>query len=313
MNLSPRQRAFFLLTLNRHGKAAATLFKFTPPSEAKLYAQMLDDLKGHSDRGVETVAKSELSRLNTANARSYLSQVHVDWLAEALKPEIPAVIAAVLRCLPAEQSHAVLERLGPEVVVAMPKLSDTFAVPQTLVDHMRHHFENQFVNERTYVSGEPLEYSHLCVMPGRLIEGVFLNLGFHEIALALTGLPQRARDLVLSRLLPDDAKAVLAAITEVKTIAPGRIKIAQANLMDAKTNGAEPRGFVLSLGFSVFARSVLPKDLTDVAVVKKKMSKIYAGTLQDAIDHVLSEGTEATTLVYREEVLKAMKKTVGDY
>ncbi|MFH1356853.1 MAG: hypothetical protein ABII18_06955 [bacterium] len=312
MNLTARQKAFFLIVLKQRLKNAAPLFAFVSESEKREMTKMYAALSGRGEREISAVATSELRQLASSKKQNYLADVHVDWLVDKLCEETPEIIAAILRQLPAERVRAVLNTLPHEVLDFMPKLSDTYAIPEQLVDLFQKKFESFFPLSKQFDPEKRFEYEHLCLLRADHVAKVFLNLGYREVALGLITLPDTARGVVLNRLAPNDRERVQHYLkTEKNQVAERRLKRAQVHLVSKEVQAGDPSVFVRSMGFMVFAKTVLRRDLDDIIVIKHKLSRKDCKILDYFIENHIDKNTEASVVGFREDLLIAVRNVYG--
>ncbi|MBF0104877.1 MAG: hypothetical protein HQM16_06075 [Deltaproteobacteria bacterium] len=307
MNLDTRQKAFFLFTVRLRTKQADQLLKWLPQKESAEMLARFKELKEHDEETIKSVAVSELRRLAKPKSLNYLSEVHDDWIVSFLKKESPEMIATVLRYLPAERVDAILQAFPPEILDRLPQIADAYSVPQVLVDLLKQRFENLFVVNKDYHSSNDFEFEHFCLLNVEQMAQVFLEIGYYEIALALKTVPRQARDKVMARLLQRDKQRVALYLDSDQGVSVQRIKKAQIHLLSRDIGTDNPADFIEGLGFLVFARAVLPKDLDDFDIIMRKMPLKKARLLQTSINEHIQQNSEASVLLFREDVLKAAK------
>jgi hypothetical protein len=312
MNLTARQKAFFLIVLKQRLKNAAPLFAFVSQGEEKEMTKMYAELSGRGEKEISAVATSELRKLASSKKQNYLADVHVDWLVDKLCEETPEIIAAILRQLPAERVRAILDTLPHEVLDFMPKLSDTYAIPEQLVDLFQKKFESFFPVSKQFDPNKRFEYEHLCLLRADHIEKVFRNFGYREVALGLITLPDAAQGVILNRLAPLDRERVQHYLkTEKNQVAERRLKRAQIHLVNKEIQAGDSSVFIMSMGFLIFAKTVLRRDLDDIQIIKHKLSRKDCKILDFFIENHIDQNTEASVVGFREDLLIAVRSVYG--
>lgn len=311
MNLDTRQKAFFLFALKLRAKDAESFLGLLNPKESQEMLARFAELKEHDDESIRYVATSELRRLAKPKSLNYLSEVHDDWIVDILKKESPEMIATILRYLPAERVHSILDAFSPELLDKLPRLVDTFSVSNSLVDLLKQRFESLFVVRKNFSNNQDFEFEHFCLLNVIQMAEVFLEIGYCEIALALKMIPKQARSKVMARFLQRDKQRIEFYFTSEQNYSEQRIERAQAHLLSKDIKEDDPASFIEGLGHLVFAKAILPKDLEDLNIIVRKMSRAKSRALQTAVDEQIEQNSEGSVLVYREDVLKAAKVVLG--
>lgn len=312
MPLSARQKTFLMLALSERPGDAPALFPFLPKEEAAEMAAVCKELDGKPAETVAEVARSELKKLARAGGtRSYLNDVHSDWLVHMLKDEPPLVLATILRYLPAERVHDILDYLPSDVMESLPKLSDTYAADERLVDVLRRRFEGFFELKDELPSGRPMDFEHLHLLRSAQIRRVFSELGYREIGLGLTSLPEMTKIMLLNRLLPEDKERVQGYLSKESDGSNPRVKRAQVHLISREVDPRNRDMYVRELGYIIFAKAVLPQDFSRLEIIRKKMSLREARGIQSMVDHYSRANTEASVIAYREDVMIAVKAVLA--
>lgn len=273
--------------------------------------KVCDQLKDKPADGIAAVARSELKKLARPDDRSYVSEVHSDWFVQTLRDESPLVIATVLRNLPAERVHDILEKLPPDVMRDLPKISDTYATDPCLVDMMRRKFEELFPIDGALPPGTTFAFGHFPYLKARPLRAAFAELGYREIGLGLAALPEMTRILVLNRLLPEDKRRVETYMARELDPLGLRTKRAQVHLISREVDPRKPDLFVREVGFLVFAKALLPEDHSGIEIVKRKMPMRESRALIEAVEQYSRANTEASVIPYREDVIAAVKTVLG--
>lgn len=307
MILSARQKAFFLIALKERPDDTEALFSYLPVDEAKAYAGIYKDLKGKKNEDIVAVAGTELKKLARPQNLGYLSEVHDDWLLEILKDELPGIIATVLRYLPAERVKFLLDHLPKDVLACLPSLIETYEAPREVVEILRRRFEGFFETEVLVNPDQEFRFEFLHLLRAAQIKNVFQELGYREIALGLSTIPEMTKILVLNRLIPEDKERVEFYLKRMPEGGGQRVKKAQVHLISKEVNPRQPDFFVKELGYLIYAKALQKQDEDTLTVLFRKMSRKEAAALEDAVRQYLPLNTEASVLPFREDVLLAVK------
>lgn len=307
MTLLARQRAFLLIALKYRPKKVDSLLPFLMASEAEAVKDLYQNIRERHESEITTAAQSELKKIARTQHQTYLSEVHNDWVLQALRDEPASVVAVVLRNLPADRAAFLLEKLPFETLRHMPRLSDSFSVDARLVDLLRQRFESQFELDFVLSPGQNFEFEHVALLRAVQIEKLFLELGYHEIALGLATLPSTTQKMVLRRLDADDKARVEMDLKKITNPSAQRVKKAQVHLVSKEVEASGPDSFVREIGYLIYAKALLPRDQNRLFMIKRKMAMNEAVLLQNFIDQYSKHNTEGNVLPYREDVLMAVK------
>lgn len=304
------QQAFLLIAAKQQPGRVDDLLSFLKPEERQELAHVFETLKKHPPKTVQKVVAHELNKIAHTRRSNYLADVHDDWLVEILLSESPAMIATILRYLPAERVRAILHSLPRAILDELPRMGDTYQVTPALVDVLRTRFESQFLQPKEIDPQQQFVFEHFCVLRGKQIADVFLEMGFREIALGLVALPDEARKLVTDRLSRADRQRVEFYINNNKTMPEQRVKRAQSQLLSYQPKPGSGEHFVRDLGFLLFSKALLLRDRADLQIIQRKMSQADAATLQRYVDKMIDGNSEASVVAYREDVLAAVKRVL---
>lgn len=310
--VSSSTKAFFLLALRLRGKACEKLFAFFSGDQAQGLKKLYSRVDFARETQVRQVAGRELKRVGRVRPQGYLKDVHNDWLVETLKQESPQVISLILRYLPADRVQSILKILPDDILRRLPTLGKTFDVPRALVEMIRERFESYFAYPRALDASATRAYESLIFLSAANLSRLFFELGYQEIAWGLVGLPDKTRDMIVGRLLPEDRLRV-EYYTE-KTAGQGlsqRVRRAQVHLISKEVDQKQPRFFVKELGFLIYAKSVLPRDQVDFEILKKKLSLHEAMALQRLVEKNFDKNNDASVLAYREDVIATMQAVLS--
>jgi hypothetical protein len=307
MNLNPRQKAFFLMVLCIDAKKAPLYFPYLSAVEQEAMEKMLQALPQDQPTQVADVARDQLKRLARPQRRSFLSDVHNDWILDVLKHETPHMVAAILRHLPPERVSVLLDELPPSLLNNLPRLSETYTMPKAFSEHLRLKFQELFLLPRDINFKQEFSFDKLPYLSAHQLELVFQELGYREIALGLAALPQSTRQAVSARLSSEDRLCVERYMKTAMQASPQRIKKAQFHLVSKDVNPEDHRYFVKELGYLLYAKSLMATDLSDLDIVYKKISMREAEILKSMIEQYVQKNTEATVVGFREDILAAVK------
>lgn len=311
MILTSAHKSFFLWVLRFRPKDLARLLTFMSEDIQSQLQDLLQKVSSLSESQLSEFALKELKKFERSFQRTYLPEVHCDWILEKLKHESPHVISAVLRYLPADRVKDILARLPQEVLSQFPPLTDSYAIQSSLADNLKNRFEKNFSHDRVYDPQAPFDFHTILHLKGEVLRLLFWELGYSEIAMGLKLLPSQTQDLVLKKLLPQDRLVVDRVLLELKHTTDARHKKAQIHIISQ--DSASMDTFVFEMGCFIFAKSVLAENELDIDVIAHKLSYREGTKLKNHVAKIVQQNSQSTILLYREELLRACRRVLQIY
>lgn len=288
-------------------KKAPLYFSYLSTAEQEVMGKMLKALPQDQPTQIADVARDQLKHLARPQIRSFLSDVHNDWILDVLKHETPQMVAVLLRHLPPERVRVLLDELPSSLLNNLPRLSETYDMPKAFSEHLRREFQELFLLPRDIDFKQEFTFDKLPYLSAHQLEWVFQELGYREIALGLAALPGTTRQAVSARLSSEDRLCVERYMKTAMQASPQRIKKAQFHLVSKDVNPEDHRYFVKELGYLLYAKSLMATDLSDMGIVYKKISMREAEILKPMIEHHVQKNTEATVVGFREDILAVVR------
>lgn len=311
LELSDSQRSFALVSLLLDGDGALALLSFLQTGERNILEPALKELLTLSKPERNKTIVSEMKQLKEEATKSPLAEIHPDWILEALVKEPPRVIAIVLKYLPSEHVRSILDRLPPEVLQNLPRLSQLSHMDEELFLTMRSDFENRFRVSDTWSGPVGHSFESIPHLSRFKLEMMFRELGYAELAMAILSLNEKGIDFILARLEKKEATILKRHVEQKRKVPLLRLKQAQSHFLSLDLNRTSTEGLVMDAGFFVFSKSLLPQDSQAILLMKRHFSKIVANQLQKYIDKNQPINTEKTVARYREEILNIVLGLVG--
>lgn len=309
VRLNDRQRAFLMIAWLTDGSSAEASFSFLPETEKPLLSAALGRLASKTKTEKKQVIKDELKRLAVQSQLSFLSEVHPDWLLEALRKENPRMIATILRYLPGHHVSFLLDELPEEILKELPPISETFDLNLELVQILRKRFEQNFVSlPLTQAPVRRLAFDTLPLLPANDLLKLFLDVGFREISLAFTTLKTKTIEVILRRLPLREASLLRLKIEQRGSVPEDRLKKAQAHLLSLDLEKGAPDTMILEAGFFVYSKALLPVHLQGVSMIQQKFSRRVGLLLKNYVDKNLPLNSDKTVVPYQDEVVEIAKK-----
>lgn len=299
--LNDRQRAFVLTAFLVEKEKALDLVAYLSPDERTLLEEALEKLSQKESAQKNQMIEDELRRLMLESRRSFLTDIHPDWIISALKNESSQMIATVMRYLPADKVSYVLKHLPKQS--ELPSLSQTFSIDPELARLIRHRLERQFGSAASHlVNTKKLNFQTMYLLPPTKLKKVFLELGLREIALALSTLSEATVTTLLSYLPHEDSVQLKDRLTRVGQVAKDRLKQAQGHLVALDIKKQDPKTLILEAGFYVYSKAVLPNNRDLWRFIQQKFPFTISDLLQVYIDKNISLNSDQSVLRYQIEV-----------
>jgi len=265
---------------------------------------------GGDEEARKGFVKSELQFFHAQKEKSPLSQLHPDWVLEALLMENPRMVATILRYLPGEMARYVIDHFPEERLQALPSLSESFALEPSLAQVLKHLFEEQFQIPQTRSLHEGISFEMIPHLSRIELEKFFRKVGVCEMAKALSTLHEKAVSIILNRLPPSDTKDIQAFMTQLGQFTPARLRQAQTHLLAIEVEKGPPEYLLIETGFYVYSKAVLPIDEPGVLLIRRKFPKNLGFLLKRYVTKHLETNTEKMASRYREEIVNLLKEFV---
>ena len=306
MVLSATHKSFFLWILRFRPKDLPKLLGYMSQDVQTQLQDLVQKVQSLGESQLTEFALKELKKFERSFHRTYLPDVHNDWILEKLKQESPHAISAILRYLPADRVKQILNLLPNDILAQLPKMNESYAIAEPLAENIKNRFEGYFSHDRIYDQSVPFDFNTVMHLKPTVLKNLFLELGYFEIAMGLKLLPSKTQDLVLGKLLPKDRLVVERAMLDLKNTSEARHKKAQVHIISQDVGSIDT--FVQEIGFLIFAKSVLIDTIKDVDVICHKLSYSEGTSLKKHVDVQLKQNSSATVVAYREELLHVCRR-----
>lgn len=288
---------------------------FLPPHEQESVSTVLDQLIERTGAEKNRAIVDELRRLMATAQLNFLPEIHPDWILEALLPETPRTIAAILRHLPGQHVQYLLDRLPQNVVKDLPSFSETFALNPELAAVLRRNFEASFAPMPSSTGGlKHFSFETLHFLSAEKLLSLFREVGLREVALAFGTLNPKTVEMILSRLSQRDAALLKLRLEKREVVSDDRLKKAQGHLLgldlEGEGRGANPEGLFMESGFFVYSKALLPAHLEAGLVIQQKMTRPLGLLLKRHVDKNLPLNSEKTVFPYQKEIVQIARNMV---
>lgn len=269
------------------GDAAQRLANYGPVEEESAIQRRVGELAPLADAERAAVVAEQLAGLRAAEEVVLLSEIHPSWLVDILVHETPRVIGLLLRFLPSRHARFILDHLPRQLKEGLPHVVDAFAVPEHILRIVRRRFERHFLPMQGVAELDHFDSHTISALSMDDVVTLFHDLGIHELAMAFCRVSRSALRVLLNRLKFEEAKALLAQIESLRHLNPHVEQDAKYSILEMSLEGRDPETLIREIGIQAFAKSLVPTQLTMVALLKQKLPPSLAYLLQrDADTHV---------------------------
>ncbi|HBF13954.1 MAG TPA: hypothetical protein DDW49_11310 [Deltaproteobacteria bacterium] len=309
-HLDPSSRAFVMMLLLDAPDLASSLVSFLPPEDQPVVLDAVKTWQSSDKKLKKQFIHDELSRQQMQSHWGVLSQVHPDWIVDALSQESPRMIATVLRYLPAETVRVVLDKLSAETLKNMPTLAQTFSLDVHLINALKEILENRFAQLKQN-NDMGLSFATIPMFSAKKLGSIFRELGFRELAMALKGFDEESKSLILKRLSPRDGALLKLHFEQITDVPEERLKQAQNHVLSLDLKkGALPL-LVLEAGFFVYSKALLQEHIPSMQVLQLKFSMEESRLLKKYVEMNVPVNISSVAGKYQKEVMQIVQKLAG--
>lgn len=304
--LHDRQRAFLLVSLLADRSRAQELIPFLAPPDQIPIRGALEEIKTKTKETKKQMILDELKYLATESSRTSLSEVHPDWIFEAMKGESPRMISTILRYLPGDQVEGILTRLPESILKGMPPLLETFSLAPELLQILKERFEENFFAHQASVTLGLSSFEMIPFLPVATLTQLLRQVGFKELAMAFATLNEQTINIIFRRLPERDATYLRRQMVMRESVSEEREKQAQGHLLSLDLEGGSAESLILESGFFIYSKAILPIHLEGLRAIQQKFSMPLGQLFKRYVDRNLPLNSEQTVMGYQREILEVL-------
>lgn len=277
--LDAHDLGLLLTALTRGGGAEQRqLFAYLPAARRAA----LDDkaealLQIPADKRVALMVR-QLKELVGQGGRRGIERVDPSWLAEALAPESPRMIATLLLPLPQPVMRSVLRRLPAAVHAALPSRESLASVPPALAAALALRFERSFAAMPAPPSG-PWQLLDIVHLERRDLAALVRDLGLVELGQAFAAVGRRALLDLLKRLPRQHAEELVQAVRVASRVDVPDLQRAQRFLSRVVVNFEDTEEFIQKAGLWRLAKATAAAEATALAALMQRLPRRAADLL----------------------------------
>ena len=263
-------------------------------------------LEVHEESG--DILRTRLTGLVSAESFSGIAEIHPAWIMEAIRDEPPRIMGVIMRYLPSRHVRYILERLPADVKDRIPKLVESFAVPQDVLAVIRKKFESRFLPMRISKALAHFDMEHLYFLKGEEVEALCVELGMCELALALDGMSDKMVRVVLNRLKLKEAKRLHKRMVELSKSSSELKRQARYAILEIDDDASGSDELLVSIGLSCLAKALTDVDGGVVDRMCQKLDPRFASVLKRSIADSASSASTAINASRKELVLSSIAR-----
>lgn len=252
--------------------------------------------------------RTRLTGLVSAESFSGIAEIHPAWIMEAIKDEPPRIMGVIMRYLPSRHVRYILERLPKDVKDRIPKLVESFAVPQDVLAIIRRQFETRFLPMRISKALMHFGLEHLYFLKGEEVEALCAELGMCELALALEGMSEKMVRVVLNRMKLKDAKRLHERMVELSKTSPELKRQARYSILEIDDDASGPNELLVSIGLTSLAKSLVDVNGGVVERMCQKLDPRFASILKRSIADSAGSTSPSLSSDHKELVLTSIAR-----
>lgn len=263
---------------------AAGVAKFGPRAEEKAYLENGNGALSAAD--CKRQIKEELSL--AGEELSVLSDIHPAWIVKALEAETPKIIGIILRWLPSRHVRYILENLPKRIKICLPKLVESFAVPTDILRLIKKGFESKFKIPARPLNIDTSKFENIVYLNPAELEGLFRDLGVHELAMAFQTVEPDGLKILLNRMAVETARALQQRIKDVADISALLQRDAGYTILEVALDQEDVNRLLLEIGLAAFSKAMKNQEM--FSVLRQKMEPQVSDLFKRYIDQYAGVG-----------------------
>ena len=284
--LNRRQQTLLLCLMSFGGHETEDLLALLPDNDSGPMRQKAEKLREiPTDKRVPLMVR-QLKRLMSFRANKGLEGVDPSWLLAGFKGESPRTVAIVLMHMPSSVSRQIVARLPEAVRSALPTRDALQNVPMELVKLVRTRFDAKFAAMPQGGTLEAFGFGELVLLDARELVALIRKLGLDELAQAFLVVGKRALAAFLSRLPPDSAEELVAAVKRAAGGDAMSAKDAQIFLGRFLKNFSNVDELFQKAGLFRLARAVQAEDQIFLRQLSQRFPRAHGRLLADYLQKV---------------------------
>lgn len=274
------------------GSQSKELLSLLPDDEAHALAAKAAKLEEIPKEKRVPLMVRELKQTMTFRAVKGLEGVEPSWLSAAFKGESPRIVAIVLMHMPSSITKQVVARLPEAVRDAMPSREELKRVPMSVVKLVRARFDAKFASMPLERDVAELRFADLVLLTAKELVSVVRHVGADEIACAFLAVGKRALAEFLSKLAPEDAEELIAAVRRADIKDQMELKAARGFLGKVLEGFNNTDELFQKAGLYRLARAISVEDGTYTRQISQRFPRAHGRLLGEYLAKVRENGLD---------------------
>lgn len=284
--LDRRQQTLLLCLMSFGGQEAEELLALLPDEDQEPLREKAVKLQEIDKKKRVPLMIRQLKQLMSFRGQKGLEGVDPSWLIAGFKGESPRTVAIVLMHMPSSVARQIAARLPDAVRQAMPPREALKDIPLELVKLVRMRFDAKFASMPQGGKIEQFGFRDLLLLNARELVALIRKLGVDELAQAFLAVGKRALAAFLSRLPPENAEELMAAVKRNATSDAMELQDAQAFLGRFLKNFSNVDELFQKAGLYRLARAVQGEDRLFLKQVSQRFPRAHGRLLAEYLDRV---------------------------
>jgi len=281
-----------MLSFGSSGEAEG-LLPLLPDHEAQLLRDKIEKLSEIPKEKRVPLMVHHLKQLMGFRSMKGLDGVEPSWLIAGFRGESPRTVAIVLMHMPSSVSRQIIARLPEDVRNAMPTREQLKGVPMEVVKLVRARFDQKFASMPSERVNESFGFKDILVLNAKELVVLIRRIGLDELATAFFAVGKRALAAFLTRLPPENAEELMAAVKRATAEDQMDLKNAQAFLGRALKSFSSTDELFQKAGIYRLARAVAIEDRLFVRQLSQRFPRAHGRLLDEYATRYASGGEES--------------------
>ena len=268
------------------GQDAQELLAHVPDDEAVLIREKAEKLIEIPKEKRVPLMLRQLKQLMAFRGKKGLDGVDPSWLLAGFRGESPRTVAIVLMHMPSSVSRQITARLPADVRAAMPGRAELKDVPMDIIKLVRNRFDAKFAAMPEAKDLEDFGFRDLLLLDARELVTVIRRLGTDEMATAFLAVGKRALAAFLSKLPPENAEELMAAVRRMAQEEQMDQKAANAFLAKILGNWSNTDELFQKAGIYRLARALYGEESLFIRQLSQRFPRAHGRLLTEYLTRV---------------------------
>ena len=269
--LSPSQAILLYFSIVMEGNRSSSSLNFLPENDQKELRPFLEKLLTFPSYDRRFPLLDEIQRISQKRAHYALDEMDGSWILHYLKNEKPAIIALILKHLPADKVYQILNFMSPELRSQLPDTESIEKVPEEIVQVVRERFEEKLEQISLLKEYIPSHYYEIHRLSSQELIDLIKDIGLDLLALSFQGVNERSLVELVQKLEREDAEKLFDKFNIFRRANRGDIKGAQLEILNLSLDFTNGQDLIVEAGVQRLARSLVNENDKLVMMIQHKL------------------------------------------